>query len=120
MSEVKRDERGRVVSGALNPGGRPKADHSVTDLAREHTPEAMEKIVDLMRNGETQKIQFDAAVYIVNRGWGTPHQSVDMNVLFVREMYKWPLEKVREFRNVYAASLQPPQVILNGSDPGSD
>src|SRR6516225_8844720 len=74
MSEVKRDERGRVVSGALNPGGRPKADHSVTDLAREHTPEAMEKIVDLMRNGETQKIQFDAAVYIVNRGWGTPHQ----------------------------------------------
>ena len=59
MSEVKRDERGRVVSGALNPGGRPKADHSVTDLAREHTPEAMEKIVDLMRNGETQKDDMD-------------------------------------------------------------
>jgi hypothetical protein len=122
MGEIKRRSDGTLMPGGanLNPSGRPKSDQTIAEIARAHTPEAMAKIVDLMRNGETQKIQFDAAVYLVNRGWGTPHQSVDMNVLFVREMYKWPLEKVREFRNVYAASLQSPQVILNGSDPSTD
>ena len=63
-----------------NPGGRPVirlADgRSLTDLAREHTAEAVETLVDVMRNGESDAARVAASTQILNRGWGQAPQTI--------------------------------------------
>ena len=34
-----------------NPGGRPKAVHSIQELARQHAPEAIKTLADIAKNG---------------------------------------------------------------------
>ena len=54
-----------------NPGGRPKALHDLQELAREHTPEAIETLVKIMRN-DNHPQQGWAADKLLDRGWGRP------------------------------------------------
>ena len=65
-----------------NPGGRAKvklADgRTLTDLAREHTVEAVETLVDVMRNGDTSSARVAAADKILNRGWGQAPQTISI------------------------------------------
>jgi hypothetical protein len=58
------------VSG--NPGGRPKEIGHVRDLARLHTQEALETLVDIMRTGKTDSARAAAASELLSRGWGKP------------------------------------------------
>ena len=45
-----RKENGQFKQGfSGNPGGRPKDEHKVAELARSYTVEAVETLVDLMR-----------------------------------------------------------------------
>jgi hypothetical protein len=45
-----RKENGQFKQGFLgNPGGRPKDEYKVAELARSYTVEAVETLVDLMR-----------------------------------------------------------------------
>ena len=50
-----RKENGQFKQGfSGNPGGRPKDEYKVAELARSYTVEAVETLVDLMRHsGET-------------------------------------------------------------------
>lgn len=63
-----------------NPGGRAKIKlpdgRTLTDLAREHTVEAVETLVDVMRNGDTSSARVAAADKILNRGWGAAPQTI--------------------------------------------
>lgn len=64
-----------------NPGGRPKAylsdERSLSELAREHTAEAVETLAALMRNtGTPAAARIAAASTILERGWGRPTQAV--------------------------------------------
>ena len=34
-----------------NPGGRPRAAHSIQELARQHAPEAIKTLADIAKNG---------------------------------------------------------------------
>ncbi len=61
-----------------NPAGRPRAVLAVRDLAREHTTEAVEKLVHLMRHAESEQVQHAAAESLLSRGWGKPVQSLDV------------------------------------------
>jgi len=54
-----------------NPGGRPKALHDLQELARQHTPEAIETLVKIMRN-DNHPQQGWAADKLLDRGWGRP------------------------------------------------
>jgi hypothetical protein len=77
---VLRDEKGRVVkgSGAINPGGRPKAVQSVVDLAREHTEDAVRTLVEIALNKRaTDSARVSAAAHLLDRGWGKPAQSLE-------------------------------------------
>lgn len=56
-----------------NPKGRPKKDRRLQALAREHTDEALETLVFMMRNGE-QRERLSAATALLDRGWGRPPQ----------------------------------------------
>ena len=64
-----------------NPGGRAKvklADgRTLTDLAREHTEEALKVLVTVMRNGsEPGSTRAAAADKVLTRGWGQAPQTI--------------------------------------------
>ena len=52
-----------------NPGGRPKAERNVRELAQQHTAEAVEALVDVVRTGKpAERVQ--AATVLLDRGLG--------------------------------------------------
>jgi len=53
-----------------NPGGRPKDEHRVAELARSYTLEAIDTLVELMREGNDERIRGTAAQALLDRGWG--------------------------------------------------
>lgn len=53
-----------------NPGGRPRELADVKALAREHTTEAIETLVELMRTGKTDTARAAAASELLSRSWG--------------------------------------------------
>lgn len=60
-----------------NPGGRPKESAEVKELARQHGPEALNKLLELMR-GEDSRVAKAAADSILDRAYGKPGQSMDL------------------------------------------
>lgn len=63
-----------------NPGGRPKVPEDVKQLWREHTPEAVQKVVSIMRNKRVApSIQLSAAQTIIERAYGRPSQEVALS-----------------------------------------
>lgn len=59
-----------------NPGGRPKEDPEVKELARQHTAEAIERLAAWMRS-DNPKASVSAAVQLLDRGWGRASQSIE-------------------------------------------
>ena len=53
-----------------NPGGRPKDEHRVAELARSYTLEAIDTLVELMRHGKDDRVRGTAAQALLDRGWG--------------------------------------------------
>lgn len=53
---VERDYHGRVVSGVLNPNGRPKKGHTLTDAMREYLENTNEKTGRIRRDEFVQKV----------------------------------------------------------------
>ena len=75
-----RNELGRFKSGhSGNAGGRPRDEHKVAELARSFTKEALETLVDLMRNGKDERVKGTAAQALLDRGWGKPRVEVVTN-----------------------------------------
>lgn len=58
-----------------NPGGRPKEDAEVKALARACGPEAIDKLVELMR-GDDRRTALAAAQALLDRGYGKPAQAI--------------------------------------------
>jgi hypothetical protein len=94
-----------------NPAGRPKgsvnkpkeivppktAREKMRDavlLAREATPEAVAKLVSLMRHGDNDQIKLAAANAILDRGLGKPTQPVDVS--FVKQIGQMSLDELIE------------------------
>lgn len=67
-----------------NPGGKSKvlADgRTLTDLAREHTPKAVQALVDVLANSEaSDAAKVSAATAILDRGWGRPKQDLGIEM----------------------------------------
>jgi len=63
-----------------NPGGRPKAVKAVEEVAREHTPLAMQTLAEICRNQKAPAAaRVSAAAHLLDRGWGKPKQDVTLN-----------------------------------------
>ena len=75
-----RSPNGRFVPGQSgNPGGRPKDENRVGELARSYTLEAIETLVDLMRHGRDERVRGTAAQALLDRGWGKAKVEVMSN-----------------------------------------
>ena len=66
-----------------NPGGRAKVrlvdGRTLTDLAREHTKEAVDTLVDIMRDKKAPAAaRVAASDKILNRGWGQAPQTITL------------------------------------------
>ena len=62
---------GQFVPGQSgNPGGRPRDEHRVAELARSYTAEAIDTLVELMRHGKDESVRVPAAQALLDRGWG--------------------------------------------------
>jgi len=59
-----------------NPGGRPKEVDEVKELARQHGPEAVKKLVDWLRS-DNAKASVSAANALLDRGYGKPAQPLE-------------------------------------------
>ena len=64
-----------------NPGGgRPKIPEEIRDAARAASPKAIEILIKIMTNDDTNDgDRIKAAVAILNRAYGTPAQSVEIS-----------------------------------------
>ena len=72
-----RNELGRFKTGySGNAGGRPKDEHKIAELARSYTIEAIDTLVELMRNGKDERVKGTAAQALLDRGWGKPRVEV--------------------------------------------
>jgi hypothetical protein len=60
-----------------NPGGRPKVSAEVRELAREHGPEAILRLVALM-NSKNESVAVRASDAILDRGFGRPMQAMEL------------------------------------------
>ncbi len=60
-----------------NPGGRPKADGEIRELARESGPDAIAKLVEHM-NGEDSRLSQSASIALLDRGFGKPPQAINL------------------------------------------
>ena len=48
----------------------PYNGRDLASLARDHTETALNKLVGFMKNGKTEAVQAQCAMYILDRGWG--------------------------------------------------
>ena len=69
-------QKARLWSGKFapsqsgNPGGRPKDEYRVAELARSYTLEAIDTLVELMRDSKDERVRGTAAQALLDRGWG--------------------------------------------------
>lgn len=62
-----------------NPGGRPKEDPELKNLARAHTAEAIATLVAIMTGQRSPaSARVAAANALLDRGYGKPQQSVEL------------------------------------------
>ena len=59
-----------------NPGGRPRDEQKVAELARSYTREAIETLAELMRSGNEERVRGIAAQALLDRGCGKPKVEV--------------------------------------------
>jgi hypothetical protein len=86
------------VSG--NPGGRPRELADVKALAREHTLEAIETLLGVMRTGKTDTARAGAAAEMLSRGWGRPtlplqHENGPPSLVLTDEQHASLVEALR-------------------------
>ena len=68
-----RAANGRFPKGRSgNPGGRPRDEQKVAELARSYTKEAIETLAELMRSSQDERVRGTAAQALLDRGWGKP------------------------------------------------
>ena len=75
--QLNRTKSGQFAPGSSgNPGGRPKDEARVAELARSYTSEAIDTLVELMRHGKDERVRGTAAQALLDRGWGKPKVEV--------------------------------------------
>jgi hypothetical protein len=81
MEPANKKKTGKFKPGISgNPNGRPKIPEDIKDACKAASIEAISILLSLMRSEDTNAGErIKAATTILNRAWGTPAQSVEIN-----------------------------------------
>jgi hypothetical protein len=94
-----------------NPGGRPRTIVSVMALAREQTIQAIRVLSELMLEANSESVRLNAAVAILDRGWGRPVQAFQVDGNFAnRKLNELSNEELAAFEK-RLANAEPQQQI---------
>lgn len=67
------------------------------DACRERSDEALDKITQIMRKGSTSSVQLQAAIYIIDRGFGKPVQSAELTGKDGERLFDgWSSDQIRD------------------------
>jgi hypothetical protein len=83
---VQRDENGRVISGVLNPSGRPPKGQALTDILKLKVDK--EEIAELLLE-QARKGDMTAIKYIYDRVDGAPKQTLDAMVTELPQLIRF-------------------------------
>jgi hypothetical protein len=103
------------VSG--NPAGRPKGALSpVVLLAREHSPAAIQTLAEIACKGKNENARITAAVALLDRAYGRPAQSVEMDLKLTKNLEQMTLAELQDLRYAALALASPSLVIEHDSN----
>ena len=85
-----------------NPGGRPKVSMEVKELARQHGPAAVAKLVEHLE-GDDGRLAQTAAMALLDRGYGKPAQSIDLDATVQGEIKAEVTLRPQETKEEYLA-----------------
>jgi hypothetical protein len=104
-----------------NPGGRPKATLNVQELARAHTEDAIQTLVEALKD---PKLKVQAATALLDRGWGKPVQAIEASAQ--EDITVWHLIAATQFSERLAsersvidgtATSDKPRFVVDWSKP---
>jgi len=103
MQETVRKKVGRPFVKGIggNPRGRPKLTAEELDLiqaCRKLTPQALERIRGLMDDADKDSVKFNAAAYIIDRGWGKAPNVVEINATVTQLSHEERLARIAELQ----------------------
>ena len=83
MRQIKSKSTGGAREGAGRPPGRANVatralKATLSEMAREHTQEALETVLQVMREGDTDAIRLAAANIVLDRGYGRPQAALEV------------------------------------------
>jgi hypothetical protein len=68
-----------------NPGGKPRLKlpdgRTLSELAREHSEEAIKALADIAANGESEAARVSAATALLDRAFGRPRQDLGIEMV---------------------------------------
>src|SRR5215831_12492586 len=99
------DRPANRVKQGHGKNGRPKTVALLADLAREHTAEAIQTLVQLMNTG-AGNVRVMAANSILDRGWGKPAQTTTTTITEKRSALDWTTDELVAFLNEHAPDGQ--------------
>ena len=83
--------KGSPKTGGRRPGSRNKNPSPIKAIAAEYGVEAINVLVDLMRNGDNAQVKRGAAETLLDRGFGKPTMTLDSEVnVTTRAVYHDP------------------------------
>lgn len=97
-----------------NPGGRPRTLIDVQELARQHTEQAIRTLVQAL---DDPKLRVQAACALLDRGWGRPVQSVEIDAAANSlMMHFWAATKVSAELRAEAEQRGRPMIDVDSMD----
>jgi hypothetical protein len=101
-----------------NPNGRPHMLTAIAPMARKHSEKAIRTLVEIAEKGTPDSARVSAAVALLDRGFGRPAQSIEMDLQLSKSFAAMSLEELQEVRQRLAslALASPTMVTIEHDD----
>jgi hypothetical protein len=101
-----------------NAKGRPPMLTAIAPMARKHSEKAIRTLVEIAEKGTPDSARVSAAVALLDRGFGRPAQSIEMDLQLSKSFAAMSLEELQEVRQRLAslALASPTMVTIEHDD----